>query len=242
MSRAWIGPLLLLLTASCAAPPPLEPRPLAPEVARLVRSATRAVDAGDPRAPDAVAELLTRHPDSVDGRRLLQSLRMREGEDWTVSDEARAAWERSPGDPALLYLYARTIPDREVQADLFRRVTELDPSFFFGHYGLAVSLLEQGDLEAARESFTRALAVRPGDPQSRVLLAKTLAAMRRAEEASAMLAEVQAAHPGNVLAAMTAATILVRTGRSDVALLTVLTVLYPYAQITLPTPAARTGG
>ncbi|MCU0724814.1 MAG: hypothetical protein MUE73_03335 [Planctomycetes bacterium] len=183
--------LISLLAAGCAALPAAQPRPLAGDEALLVRRAALAVELERPDAGERVDALLRRYPDSVDGRRLRQVLRARDGEDWRLFEEARSALAAASRDPAASYLLARVIPDRAEQARRFRECLEEDPSFFHGAFGLGVAELSLGRPGAAVEHAERALAIRPGDPDGLGLLASARAAAnpREGEDAWAAVLE-----------------------------------------------------
>jgi len=156
--------------------------------AEWVKTIQGEMGAGSPDVPDLVARFLERHPRSVDARRYAQILRIVRGEAWQVHEEARAAWEAERSDPALLYLYARTIPDREVQHRLFRRVLDLDPSFFHANLGLAVVSLELRNGPEAAGWAQRSFLIRIDSSRANVFFARALAAGGKRDEAYAILA------------------------------------------------------
>ncbi len=163
----------ILLTACSSLPEPVA-APLGPAHAALVLAAQRAMDRGDPAAKEHVARILAAYPESVDGRRFAQNLRIAAGEGWRVYEEATAAHLAAPTDAALTYLYARSIPDRELQRDLFKQAISLDPSLYWGWFGLAVAALELGDAGTTVAAARGALQVRPDEPAAMLVLASGL--------------------------------------------------------------------
>jgi tetratricopeptide (TPR) repeat protein len=167
--------ILLTAAAGCASLPAPVAAPLDPECAVLVADAQAAFERGDFEVAESLAaRVLERYPGNVDALRLRQNLRMAAGEEWRVYEEAARARAADPSDAGLTYLYARTIPDREIQVDLFKQVITLDPSLFWGWYGLGVAALDLNDPAIAVAAARGALEVRPDDARAMVLLAASL--------------------------------------------------------------------
>ncbi len=164
---------LLLIPACTSLPVPVAEDADAVQSAHF-RSVLAALDRGDPAGTGLLTEFLLSWPASLDGRRLDQNLRVANGDGWKVYEEAAAAWRESPDDAGLTYLYARSIPDRELQAALFRRAIELDSSLFNAWYGLGVASLEMGEVGTALTAARGALAARPEDAAAMILLARVL--------------------------------------------------------------------
>jgi len=173
---------LFLIPACTSLPAPVAEDADAAQTSRF-RAVEDALDRGDPAVVELLTEFLKTWPDSVDGRRLDQKLRIARGEGWRVYEEAAAAFRESPADAGLTYLSARTIPDRELQTELFRRTIELDPSLFHGWYGLAVASLEAGEIRAALIAARGALVARPDDSGAMILLAHALERTGEREDA-----------------------------------------------------------
>jgi len=216
---------LLLALAACRSLPSPEPRLLPADEAEWVRTIQGGISAGSPDVPELVAGFLERHPHSVDARRYAQILRIARGEAWQVHEEARAAREADPDDPALLYLYARTIPDREIQRKLFLRVIDMDPSFFHANLGLAVVALSRHDGERAAAWAFRSFLIRFDSPRANVLYAGALAAGGHRGEAFAVLRSVIQMNPSDASAVMALLDLLLSGGQEVKALETIAAAL-----------------
>ncbi|MEN8150737.1 MAG: hypothetical protein ABFS86_13015, partial [Planctomycetota bacterium] len=188
---------ILLVVAGCRSLPGPSPNPLPADEAVWVAR----VEAAPPDTANLVESFAAEYPGSVDAARYRQMLRIASGEAWQVHEEARATWEAAPDDPDLLYLYARTIPDREIQRELFRQAVDLDPSHFHANLAMAVVALERRDAEDAAFWAQRAFLIRIDSIRANLVHARALAAGGKREEAHAVLASLIRKAPGNASAA-----------------------------------------
>lgn len=95
---------------------------------------------------------------------------------------------------------------RQDAETLYRGIVALDAGVSWGHAGLGLAAMEQGELEAAESHLRRAVAADPADPSIQVNLAECLIRRDQLVDALAILKPVvenpeHASHPGAVRAA-----------------------------------------
>jgi tetratricopeptide (TPR) repeat protein len=220
--------LLLLcvpLIAACQSFPEPVAEPVDPLLSTTLAATHFALERGAPAAPEILAAALEAYPDSVDLRRMAQNLRFARGEDWRVYLEARAAHEATPEDAGTIYLYGRTIPDREVQRDLFEMAVRQDPALFRGWFGLASASLALDLSEEALFAARAALTVRPDEPEALLLLAGALRAEHDFAGADKVYRRLLTEHRGYLRPLLSAAAYVRKRGEPDLGLSAVLDAL-----------------
>jgi outer membrane protein OmpA-like peptidoglycan-associated protein len=85
------------------------------------------------------------------------------------------ALQRTPEDPQ----YNKWI---NLAISYYRQAAEQNPTLFPPHFGLGVNYMRTGQLEMAKQAFGEALAVNPGDKETKVLLAKVELKLRNQNE------------------------------------------------------------
>jgi Flp pilus assembly protein TadD len=150
-------------------------------------------------------------------RQWLALLLALEGKVDAAGSEIDRARELDPLSPIAntLAAFQRALARRnDDELELARRVVELDPRLFLGHWSLGLAQLRAGDLDEAVASHRRAAELGMNAPFLRAVLAWTLAAAGRGDEARRALDQL--VEEG--FSPYQRATILAALGRTDEAL------------------------
>lgn len=95
------------------------------------------------------------------------------------------------------------------------RATEIDTSYAFGYFNLALLYEDEGDFEQALRQVRKAWALSPGDPNVQYMLGSLLLKTGQAEEALPHLLEVAEGQPWHHAAHYNLGQALVRLGRKE---------------------------
>ena len=140
-------------------------------------------------ADEAMNRLVAAAPNNVESYLARSAYRARYGIEGADADLHRAQ-ELAPEDPRVLYVSAQ-LAFRENKlaeaAAFYEKLLAAGPANSAAYLGLGESLAAQGELLKAVETWRRGLAVDAGNPLLSVRLAETLLQLGRADEAQAIL-------------------------------------------------------
>lgn len=151
------GPDTIAAVRGSRAPPDV-----APAAEAALAEARRLAGLG--RTGDAFATIvaaLAAHPRYLAGERFLQDLLGGTRSDAWLKQRYDALRAASPLDPDVHYLAARIEPSPALQAELFERALELDPSHPWARLGRSVVLERRGDRDGALDEASRAVVDAP---------------------------------------------------------------------------------
>ncbi|MBK8976431.1 MAG: tetratricopeptide repeat protein [Planctomycetes bacterium] len=154
------------------------------------------------RGPDAAAafprllELVRRCPEFVPGHDLLQDLGRRLGGE--AESAMRAYYAKRDDDgksPVTPYVRARLEPSPARRRDLLEEALRREPGAWFASRELGELWQQSGNLEAAFESYERAVRLRADDARANLGLSRVLSALGRGDAAERYFAAYLAAEP-----------------------------------------------
>lgn len=135
-------------------------------------------------------------------------------------ETARAGRKQFPGVPEVQVSEAQVLVRlgqyTEAQA-AFKQALALRPDWAEAHVGLADCLQKGGDHETAIKHYEAAKAAPTTALASRLGLGRSLLAMRRLDQAQAVLEEAVTAHPSEMAVRVELARVYARLGRNDLA-------------------------
>ncbi len=115
-------------------------------------------------------EAIRLRPEYTEPHRRRAILLAARGEGERLRQEYRAWLERRPDSPVYHYLYGRLLEDPASQLAEFDRAIALDPTYYWGYFGRAYLLAEQGEIEQAIAAFKTARDLRPDNPRPYLFL------------------------------------------------------------------------
>ncbi len=115
-------------------------------------------------------EAVRLRPEYTEPHRRRAILLAARGEGAQLHQEYRAWLDRRPESPVFHYLYGRLLEDTVSQLVEFDRAIALDPNYYWGHYGRAYLLANEGKIEQAIRAFEAARDIRPNRPRPYMFL------------------------------------------------------------------------
>ncbi|MEZ4386620.1 MAG: tetratricopeptide repeat protein [Candidatus Krumholzibacteriia bacterium] len=218
-----LGPIALILLASCGGPPPVETESPAPPVAagdvvehpvREGETLSRIADLyyGD---PGRAADIAAANGVAVDSQLAPGSVvHLRFGDAEMAAARVREA-ALLPYNRGVAALDQGDLTEAERQFRLARRT---DPGLLVADYNLALVLIKRGRHEDAVALLTPLVAARPSEADYGFALGNALFYQTRYPEAAAAFAAVLAVHPDHRRAAFGYARSLQEAGERDAAL------------------------
>ena len=177
------------------------------------------------RWDDAVAEYrqaVVQDPTSGVNHQILADALEKSGDLDSAIEEFRIAVDLLPSDAMVRVQLARALTSRdgltEEVVGLYRQAVELAPDLEDARKGLGYMLVQQQRYEEAFEHLDAALEIDPADPGSRLLRARSLAAVGRDSEARTELESLLEIRPEFLEATLDLAAIEARQGDFDAAI------------------------
>lgn len=221
------GLAMMLLVGACSSPGE-KPAPLAsvyvepPEMQELndsLQAYAAANQGGDEAGFQAIYQyFLTKYPNSTELNRDMQN-----GMDsFNMSDEKVAYFKQklddNPNSAMYNYLYGRAISGKEAEP-YFKKAVELDDNYFWGHFGLAYSLLtdDPPDTAAAIAQYEKCSEIDPSQPMAYRQLANILGEQQKYDAALAVVGKLMVATPDDVTPYMMMSDLYADKGDMDAA-------------------------
>ncbi|HEY2014531.1 MAG TPA: tetratricopeptide repeat protein, partial [Bryobacteraceae bacterium] len=166
----------------------------------------------------ALVDRILRDGDSAEARLLLGTTKMNAQEFAEALVDLKKAVELNPQLPDVFSYYGLallTTGDMAAAANAFRKELEANPNDFVSNLQLGVLFKQDQRYEEARQSFDRALRVRPGDPGVRYQLATLDVMEGNLPQACAELENLTREAPDFVEAHVSLATVYYRLKRKE---------------------------
>jgi len=116
--------------------------------------------------------------------------------------------EKKPDSALFNYLYGRLQTDLKEERKFYEKAVELEPNFYWGHFGLAYVHFTEKDLDSAKAEYRKCIEIDPKRPEGYYHLAKVQRELSEFEEALKTYAKMAELLPGDP-------TPLVESGRTE---------------------------
>ena len=110
---------------------------------------------------------IARSPDYIAAHREYQNIMLDFGFQEELVRDYGARVRKRPASPGAHYLYGRLLDDPGQQVHEFEKALRIEPDFFWGHFGRAMTALRRGRDNLAEAELTVALAAEPSSPSAR---------------------------------------------------------------------------